>query len=67
MDKKELNTRKRNRILTDEVLDNMKKISEKIQTYSDNMDDDAFANSNEVEELYTELRQLGLDMWYVGK
>lgn len=65
MDKKELNKRIRNRVLVDEIFSNMKEIDIKIQSYSENMDDNSFNNSNEVEELYDNLRNLALDLWYI--
>lgn len=54
------------RILNDEILRNMDNIHAQIKDYKTYMDKESFKESKEVEELYTQLRELGLELFYIG-
>lgn len=54
------------RILNDEILRNMDNIRAQIKDYKTYMDKESFKESKEVEELYTQLRELGLELFYIG-
>lgn len=45
----------------------MDRIRERISDYKKFMDKESYNNSREVEALYDELRELGLDLFYVGR
>lgn len=64
---KELKRRKHNRLLIDMIIDDIKKIDNEISDYSNHMDDDSFDNSDEVEALYTKLKDLCADLSYIDK
>ena len=64
---KTIKSKVRRRLLNDEILRNMDRIRERISDYKKFMDKESYNNSREVEALYDELRELGLDLFYVGR
>ena len=64
---KTVKSKVRRRLLNDEILRNMDRIRERISDYKKFMDKESYNNSREVESLYDELRELGLDLFYVGR
>lgn len=64
---KTVKSKVRRRLLNDEILRNMDRIRERISDYKKFMDKESYNNSKEVEALYDELRELGLDLFYVGR
>lgn len=64
---KDMKLRYKRRLFNEETLRNIYSVVEQIDTYREHMKLEDFIDSNEVEELYKELRALGLDLFDIGR